>query len=480
MGPRPGHRGHARGAAIAIGLSMALTLALTGCAARIAEENAARQRLARVEAHGAQPDLPMLRPDSPLETYLLYAVMNHPSVTAAYWEWRAAVEAITPARSLPDPQLTIEADIADLLMTFMPGLMFDFMTPGKRAAMGREAAAASEVAYSGYVQAVLRAAVEARKAWIDLVTVDEAVRLLGETLAALDQALAVSGAEYTTGRGMASLEDQVGLLNQVGKARADLEGQRHRRDRSRVQLKSALGLAPDAADPPWPQAALEPGGGGEWDRLTPWAEPPWPQAGVDPGLYPPEQDLWRRAEAANPELATMRAMVDMAIAGVEVARKAGTPDFALGVMADLRADPLMVRPSASVTLPVWRAKIAATVAAAEARREAARARLDAAQLEVAAMLAEAVHMAREAERMIAYIDDTALPNLKRSAATAAAGYQAGMGSAAMIPQARFMALGMRLERLEAVRMREQALADVSFLVAEIAPLGAPLPAAANH
>ena len=278
---------------------------------------------------------------------------------------------------------------------------------------------------------------------------------------------------------MATLEDQVGLLNQVGKTRADLEGQRHRRDRSRVRLKSALGLAPAAADPPWPQAGLEPGGS-EWDRLTPWAEPPWPQAGVEPGLYPPEQDLWRRAEAANPELATMRAMVEMAIAGVEVARRTGTPDFALGAMADLKADPLMVRPTASVTLPVWRGKIAATVAAAEGRREAAFARLDAAQLEVAAMLAEAVHMAREAERMIAYIDDTALPNLKRSAATAAAGDQAGMGSAAMIPQARFMALGMKLERLEAVRMREQALADVSFLVAEIAPLGAPLPTAANH
>ena len=68
------------------------------------------------------------------------------------------IQRTTPTRALPDPQFTFEADIADTLMTFMPGLMFDFMTRGKRSAMGREMIASSNVAYRVYVTAVLSAA----------------------------------------------------------------------------------------------------------------------------------------------------------------------------------------------------------------------------------------------------------------------------------------------------------------------------------
>ncbi len=44
-------------------------------------------------------------------------------------------------------------------------------------------------------------------------------------------------------------------------------------------------------------------------------------------------------------------------------KNAMSPDFTLGLMTDVKADPLMFRPTASVSLPVWREKIAATIAA---------------------------------------------------------------------------------------------------------------------
>ncbi|HVU18362.1 MAG TPA: TolC family protein [Candidatus Didemnitutus sp.] len=414
-----------------------------------AEKQAQREstRLGQV-LHSPEVALPAAQ--APLADYVRYAVLRHPQVLASYSDWRASVLSIAPTRALPDPQLTFEADVADTLMTFMPGLMFDFMTPGKRRAMAEETTAASQVAYRAYVATVLETAAGVRKAWLELAYVDEALRLREDSIAALDQATAMAGADYVTGRGMSTLESQFRLENEVAKVRSDLAALGDRKVAARTRFKSALGLATSDVDPAWPQATLA------------------------PTVLPSEDELWRRTLAANPQLGRMRSMVEMAVAGVAVARKAGTPDFTLGAMADLKADPLMIRPTATVSLPIWREKIRANVAAAEARRDAAVSRVSAEQLSMAAALAQMLYMVRESDRMIAYIDTTALPNYQRLISSVEAGYQSGMTSPGMIPETRVMALGMRIERVVALRDRENAVTDLLLMTADIAPAGAPL------
>ena len=93
-------------------------------------------------------------------------------------------------------------------MTFMPGLMFDFMTPGKRAAMSREMTAASGVSYRAYVAAVLRTAADARKAWIELAFIDESIQLRESSVGALEQSRELASIDYTTGRGMGTLAER--------------------------------------------------------------------------------------------------------------------------------------------------------------------------------------------------------------------------------------------------------------------------------
>lgn len=438
-----------------IGLGAALLSAVPGCtlAPSTAEKQAqteVAQLGASIRPTGVKPARPEMRADSPLADYVRFAVLNHPRVEAAYHDWRATVSAIAPTRALPDPQFTFEADIADTLMTFMPGLMFDFMAPAKRAAMGQEAVGANRVAYRTYAGEVLTVAASVRKAWLELAYVDEALRLRESSLHALDLATAVAGADYTTGRGMGTLEIQVRLANDVAKVRSELAALGYRRDAARTRFKSTLGLAPTAADPAWPQATLA------------------------PTALPSEDELWRRAQAANAELGRMRAMVEMALAGIDVARQGATPDFSLGAMADFKASPLMVRPTATVTLPIWREKIAANIAAAEARRDAAVARVSTEQLNLAAELAQMLYMVRESDRMIAYIEQAALPNYERIIATLEAGYQSGMNGPGMIPETRIMALAMRLERAAALRDRENAVTDLLLLTADVAPPGAPL------
>lgn len=439
----------------AVLVSAMLALVLAGCASpEIPREKEARDRVQRVgEALSTEHKavtVPTLTATSSPEDYLHFALLTHPAVAASFYEWRASVDAIAPARSLPDPQLTFEADIADTLMSLMPGLMFDFMTPGKRTAMAREAAAGSEVAYRAYVSAVLQVAANVRRSWIDLAYLDEAVRLREESLAALEQSLAIARAEYLTARGMAAFEGQLNVLTAAGQVRSEIATLRDQRSAARARFKSALGVQPESDDPPWPS---------------------FPLAAT---TLPSEVDLWQRAQSSNPELATMRAMVEMAVAGVEVARKSGTPDFALGAMVDLKASPLMVRPTASVSLPIWREKIAATIASAEARRDGAAARVTAERLNIAAELAQMIFMVRESERMISYLDTTALPNVQLVLESASASYQSGMGRAAMIPELQVMAVNMRLERASALRDRELAVTSLLLMVADVVPTNSKL------
>ncbi|MBI3885378.1 MAG: TolC family protein [Opitutae bacterium] len=432
---------------------------LAGCTAVSPAEQSAR---ARVQAVGAQlrpddqtPPLPELRPDAPLPVFLRFALLNHPQVEAAYFDWRAAVAAIAPARALPDPKLTFEADITNMLMTLMPGLMFDFMAAGKRDAMAREFAAASEVAHRRYVTTVLQTAAAVKISWADLTALEETLRLRRAALVTLGQAREFAHAAHLTAHAMGTLDALAKLENDAGRVRLEIANLEDQRGVFRAAFKSALGLARTVPDPAWPA------------QFTP-----------SPALGLTDDAFWTAASAANPRLGEMRAMVEMAVAQIAVAEKIRTPDFALGGMVDLKADPLMWRPQATLTLPIWREKIAATIRAAHDRRAAAGARFRAEELMVAADLARMTFMVREADRMVAYLDTVAGPSLRRSRATVEAAYQTGMSGFAMIPETQLMILAMQTERVAALREREKTLAELSLLVAGQPPAGAPLDAPA--
>ncbi|MFT3829825.1 MAG: TolC family protein [Opitutaceae bacterium] len=436
-----------RSAAFAI-LGLATAIFPGGCqTTSVNLERAERARLARVALPSARVDsaLPAPGADAPPAEYVRHALLKHPAVFAAYSEWRAAAADIGPAGALPDPQLTFQADVTSMVMSLMPGVMFDLMLPGKRAAMARDMAAASEVAYREYLATVVRVATDVRHAWIELAYVDEAIRLRERSLRSLGESADLASAAYATGMGMgATLDASIKVANDTARIRSELASLADRGRAAQMQFKAALGLAPTDADPAWPR---------------------FPLAAT---ALPTEDELWRQVLAANPELGKMRAMVEMAVAGEEVARQKRWPDFTAGLMADVKPVPWMWRPTATATLPVWRKKIAGQIEAAQARRDAAVARVDAEVLAMAAEFARMLYMVRESDRMIAFIDATALPNLERTLATAAAAFQSGSAGPAMIPEAELMAFAMRAERLDALRERELATTSLLAMTAAVA------------
>src|SRR6266542_3431637 len=105
-----------------------VALALTGCKGLPTKgERTAWEDLKTVgesyRPRNERPTLPTLQTNAPLSNFLAFAVLNQPQVEAAYFDWAASIERITRERSLPDPRLTFESDIADAVMSLVPGLM---------------------------------------------------------------------------------------------------------------------------------------------------------------------------------------------------------------------------------------------------------------------------------------------------------------------------------------------------------------------
>ena len=81
-------------------------MGVLGCAgARTPAELSAREDVLKVAARyrpgDAKPKMPRLTPDSGIEDYLRFAMLNSPGIETAYYEWAASIEQITTARSLP-------------------------------------------------------------------------------------------------------------------------------------------------------------------------------------------------------------------------------------------------------------------------------------------------------------------------------------------------------------------------------------------
>ncbi len=434
-------------------LGSAASLAALGCAGTPgSSEQAARSDLSQIAERyrpdGDQPALPTLTEESSLGDFLRFAMLNDPRVEATYYEWAAAVERITPARSLPDPRLTFEADITDTIETLMPGLMVDLPGPGKLAAAGESMAAESRASYFAFERAILRTALAVKTAYYRLHFLEESIRVEGETLRLLSELEQLAQQQNAAGR--VTLQDV--LRAQIARDQVETEILNLEDSRAPLaaELKSALGLGPQDAPPPIPRT---------FEFST-----------GDPN----PDDLLATALARNPDLRAMQEDIERAEASLRLARKSGVPDFTLGLEVDVKADPTLFRPSAGMTLPIWRDKIAAQIAAAQADKHAARARLSAEQVEIAAELASMLFMYREASRNDELLRGKLLPKSHQSLDAARAGYVNGRASFLDVIDAQRTLLDFELERIEAGTQRELSLAALSLAIAGVAPEGAPV------
>jgi cobalt-zinc-cadmium efflux system outer membrane protein len=426
---------------------------LAGCAGTpTATEREARANLESVRSAyrpgDAKPELPSLSTESPLADYLRYAILNNPRVEASYYAWAASVERITPARSLPDPRLTFEADITDMLDAVMPGLMLDLPGPGKLRAAGDVAAAEARVGYFGFESQVLQAAYATKSAYIRLHFLSDTIRVQREALTLLGDV--ESQAQQQVGAGRGTIQDV--LRAQI--EREQLSNQIANLEDSRsvlvAEFRAALGHAPADVSVPVPGTF---------------------EVGSSPGTADAVLEI---AAERNPLLRQMEADVRRGEAMLDLARTSRVPDFTLGIEADVKANPIMWRPTASMTVPIWRDKIEAEIAAAQAEKRSAEARLSAEQIAIAAELASMLYMYRESGRNVTLFGSALLPKAQQSLDAARSGYVTGRSTFLDVIDAQRRLLEFELSAIEARTQRELAIASISLLISGSAPEGAPV------
>jgi outer membrane protein, heavy metal efflux system len=433
-------------------LCLLTALTLAGCRGiQRPGEQQARQQASTVaqtyRPHARKPALPELSTQAGLSNYLAFALLNSPRVEAAYYDWAASVERITIERSLPDPQITFESDIADIVMTVMPGFMQVFPGPGKLKARAGVAVAESRGKYFAFESALLQTAFDLKRAGYELLYLDERLRINRETLSLLEDLERIARTQNEVGRG--TLQDVLRAQIERDRVSNDITNLEDSRPPLLAAFKAALGLAPDQPDPPVP-AQLE------TTRVN------------------PDSDEWLRiAFARNPGLKAMEADVRAAEAGIAMAYKERVPDFSLGLMADVKASPTMFRPLAGLTLPVWRDKVAAEIAQARANELAARARFNAGEIALAVAFAEKSFACREINRSLALLRDRLIPKARQSVELARAGYLSGTIDFFNLISAQRTLLEFELGEIEARSRREIVLAELSLMISGVPPEGWP-------
>jgi cobalt-zinc-cadmium efflux system outer membrane protein len=428
-------------------------LALTGCKGiATREEREARQQMGTVKAayrpDDRRPALPELTTNSSLADFLTYAMLNQPAIEAAYYDWAASVENVTVARSLPDPKLTFQMDIKDIVTSVMPGFMQEFPGPGKLRAQARVTAANSQGRYFAFENAVLQTAYAVKQSYYRLWFLDETVEVDREMLRLLAELERIARAQNDVGR--VTLQDVYRAQIEEDRLKTELANLEDSRHPLQAQFKAALGLKRDQPAPPLP---------GRFEAST-----------LD---LTPERVL-DTAFARNPQLRAMEAEVRQAQASLDLAYKARVPDFGIGLMADAKMSPVLFRPLATATLPVWRDKIAAEIAAAQAGKHAAQARLTAAQLDLTVEFAGKSFDYREVNRNLDLLRNRLIPKARQSLEIARAAYLAGKTDFFNLMDTERTLLEFRLSEIEVRTQRELVLADLSLLVAGLPPANAPL------
>ena len=392
----------------------------------------------------AQPPLDASRG---LSNYLEFAILTQPQVRAAFFDWAASVERITVERSMPDPKLTFQAYITDVLTSLMPGLMQDFPGPGKLKAAANVASAESRTKYFAFETAVLQAAFSVKQAYYQLWFLDEKIRINRNTLSLLGDLAKIARTQNEVGK--ATLQDVYRAQIEQDRLTTEISNLEDSRRPLTAQFKGALGLTRDQPDPVMP-ARFE---------TTP--------------LDLNGEELLDIAFARNPRLKAMEADVRMAEASIASARKSKVPDFSVGLQAEVYTPPFYW-PQAGMSLPIWRDKIAAQIAAAQAGQRAAEARLTSGQITLTVDFAMKTYDYRESTRNLTLLHDKLIPKARKSLEIARGGYLGGQIDFFNLIDANRTLLNLQLEEVEARARREIILAELSLSIAGIAPEGAPI------
>jgi outer membrane protein, heavy metal efflux system len=393
-----------------------------------------------------------------LDDYLHFAVRHSPSLEAAFNEWRAALERVPQARSLPDPQLSfgyVVSQIDDRSSprgeTYRLSQMFPWF--GKlrlRGGIALEEALAAEQRFEAERWNLFN---RVAQAYYEFYYLDRSIDIVQSNLELARHLEQVARARF---RADAPQQDVIRAQVELGRIDDRLRNLEDLRGPVRAALNAALGRPAEAQLPPPPRT----------DELI--IEPM-------PALAP-DAEWIALARETSPELQALRHRLAGRQDGIALARRNRFPDVMLGVEYGRNADARMAMMDGggtdmlmgmvSINLPIWFGKYGAAINEAEALFESSRQQLDNRQLQIESELKRALYAFRDAERKADLYGNTLLPLARQSLRVTEASYRAGDAQASFLDlidsQRVLLEFELALERARTERF--QRLAEIERLM----------------
>lgn len=380
------------------------------------------------DAHGQSRDaLP-----EPLraEDVVRFVRGHRAEVTASQAQARAAEQRPAIVSALPDPMVMVSADHIPFSLMGVDGSVLvqqDFPLSGVLGARRRAAEARARESRIRVSQTSLDVELDALRAFYMLAGVRRLMQVFDDQIAAAGQLQQASLARYGAGRGLqAEVLRAAAEVSQWTARRASLDGDIAS---SEAMLNASLGRAAELAVPPVDAQVRD----------------------EDPPTVP---DLIAAAVASRPELAAMRAAQQRASAEIDVMRSMYAP------MAFVRAGPSItmsdgpgVMLMVGVSVPIWRARLAAGVQEARSMASMTDAEVVAMRTMVEGEVLAARGAVVSARSRWRVLQEQVEPRARQSFVATIAGYAAGQ-----------LPLVSVLEALSMLRMaqEERIMAEVAL------------------
>ena len=450
-----------------LGVSVPYLIIIAGCASR--DERQAFKRYRALErstygeniAHSSKrTDLPDLNEKSTLSDYLAYAALNNPGLRAAFNSWKADLERILPARTLPDPRFTYGYYIQQVETRTGPqrhrfGISQAFPWYGKlkaRSDMELEAANAAEKLYENEK---LKLFYRVKDAYYEHYHLARAIAIAKENMDLLTYLEQVARTRYKAGA--ASYSDVIKAQVELGKLDDRLRTLEDLEEPIVAKLNAALNR-PIQAPLPRPKNI--------------------PEEQIDAT----DEELIAWLKRANPELKALAFEIEKEKDAISLAKQEFIPDISLGFewietgtgsssASDRGKDPLVA--IASINLPIWYQKYKAQEREARARFLMAQNTLIERENTLLYDVQLALYNFRDAGRKIDLYRDTLIPKGEQSLKATDTAYQAGKLDFLTLIDAQRVLLEFQLSYERALANHAQRLAELEKLVGAEIPREGP-------
>ncbi len=390
---------------------------------------------------------------STVEDYLLYAALNNPELEAAFYRWKAAVERVVQAESLPDPRLTyryfveqVETRVGAQKQAF--GISQTFPWFNKLSLKGDAANEAAGAAWHRYEAVKLNLFYRVKEAYYEYAYLQRAIGIIDENVELMKNFERVVRTRYQTAA--AQHPDVIRAQVELGKLEDRLRALRSLQEPVAARLNAALNRPADT--PIARQRAISE-----------------PRVTVNDSLI---LDLMAQS---NPELAALDYEIAHNRTAIDLARKDYYPDITFGLEfidtsestapvppRDSGQDPVIAM--VSLNLPIWREKLDAGVRQARYEYHASKQHKTDTFNRLNARLKMALYEFRDAERKVGLYRDTLLPKAVESVKANDASFRSGGSTFLEVIDAQRVMLEFELAYERALSNLAQRLAELEMLV----------------